>query len=98
LLWSNLRQAAVNEHFASSHETGKEERHGGRLLRAGHAGEGRLVSPAISAPPCPVFARHSSRSGVVVAPGDNTFTRIPVAFKSSGQFPTKLRIAAVVAL
>ena len=48
--WSDLRHAAVNEHFASGHETAvlgrKEERHGCRLLRKAHASDGCLGDQA----------------------------------------------------
>ena len=37
-------------------------------------------------------------SEVAVAPGDNTFTRMPVPFRSSAQVRARLRTAALLAL
>jgi hypothetical protein len=56
------------------------------------------IRPEISASCCPIRANPLRRPGVAVGPGESTFTRIPVVFKSNAQLRAKLRIAALVAL
>jgi hypothetical protein len=79
---SDLRHAAVHEDLASGHETTdvgrKKERDGSCLLGKSHAPEGCLGDQARNQTVLlPDLAKPLRRPGVVVAPGESTFTRIP---------------------
>src|ERR1019366_1128059 len=94
----DLRQAAVDGELAGGHEAAVVRREKGSrrsdLSRIGHALEqshrGVELWPSS---PSAAFA-----SSVAVGPGDSTFTRMPVPFRSSAQVRARLRTAALLAL